>query len=260
MIGLVKGRAVFNGKPTRQWYAKEDSNSPTATLEGIFLTATIDAKEGRDVMSLDIPNAFIQATMPVTSAGEDRVIMKLGGLLLDLLLEIAPEIYADYVVLDNGKRVLYLLVVRALYGMLVSALLWYKQFRKELEKVGFVFNPYDPCIANRMINGKQHTIRFHVDDLMSSHMDPKVNDKFLVWLNKMYGKHGEVKATRGKIHDYLGMTFDFSKKGKVIVSMKDYMCKLVDEFPFDVDGIEPTPAAEDLLQEGTGDSLDKKSS
>jgi hypothetical protein len=29
-----------------------------------------------------------------------------------------------------------------------------------------------------MVNGKQHTIRFHVDDVKASHIDPMVNDKF----------------------------------------------------------------------------------
>ena len=32
------------------------------------------------------------------------------------------------------------------------------------KEIGFVFNPYDPCIANRMKAGGQHTVRFHVDD------------------------------------------------------------------------------------------------
>ena len=49
-----------------------------------------------------------------------------------------------------------------------------------------------------MINGKQHMIRFHVDNLMSSHVDKKVNDNFHKWLNKKYGSYGEVKVTRGK--------------------------------------------------------------
>ena len=122
---------------------------------------------------------------------------------------------------------LYLQVLRALYGMLVAALLWYRMFRKDLEGQGFEFNPYGPYVCNRVIDGKQHTVMFHVDDLMSSHVDAKVNTEFLAWLNAVYGKHGEVKATRGMIHDYLGMTLDFSVKGKVIVSMKDYMRKLV---------------------------------
>ena len=56
----IKSRLVYNGKPTRSWLSKEDTSSPTVTMEGIFLTAIIDAKEGRDVLSADIPNAFIQ--------------------------------------------------------------------------------------------------------------------------------------------------------------------------------------------------------
>ena len=60
--------------------------------------------------------------------------------------------------------------------------------------------------------GKQHTIRFHVDDTMSSHKNKKVNDEFHEWLNKMYGKYGNVKVYHGKKHDYLGMNFDFQKK------------------------------------------------
>jgi len=46
--------------------------------------------------------------------------------------------------------------------------------RASLEEYGFVFNRYDPCIANRMINGKQLTIRFHVDDVLASHMEQAV--------------------------------------------------------------------------------------
>jgi hypothetical protein len=56
--------------------------------------------------------------------------------------------------------------------------LWYKKFRGELERKGFKFNPYDPCVANRTENGSQHTLLFHVDDLKSSHKDSKVNGQF----------------------------------------------------------------------------------
>ena len=57
--GRVKGRTVYNGKPTRQWIGKEDTASPTASTEGTFITGVIDAHENRDMMSGDIPNAFI---------------------------------------------------------------------------------------------------------------------------------------------------------------------------------------------------------
>ena len=48
------------------------------------------------------------------------------------------------------------------------------------------------------MNGNQHTVRFHIDDLLSSHVDPKVNDRFQEWLEKMYGKYKAVGPTRGK--------------------------------------------------------------
>ena len=98
--------------------------------------------------------------------------------------------------------------------MLVAALLWYKKLKKDLEGIGFRFNPYDPCVCNRMIQNKQHTLRFHVDNLMSSHAEKDVNDKFFDWLNKNYGEHGRVKAKQGNSHDYLRMTFNFKTLGR----------------------------------------------
>jgi hypothetical protein len=71
---------------------------------------------------------------------------------------------------------------KALYGMLQSALLYYKKFKKDIEQIEFKINPYDPCVANRMINGRQHTITWHVDDIKSSHVAERVNDDFLHWL------------------------------------------------------------------------------
>ena len=97
--------------------------------------------------------------------------------------------------------------------MLIAALLWYQQFKADLEQAGFKFNSYDPCVANRRVNGAMQTVKFHVDDLKSSHVDSRVNDNFLSWLNSKYGKHGEVKATRGKVHDYLGMKFIYGEDG-----------------------------------------------
>jgi len=83
-----------------------------------------------------------------------------------------------------------------------------------LESVGFKFNEYDPCVANRIVTGKQHTVRFHVDDILSSHVDTNVNDEFLKWLNDKYGGMKKVSARRGNINKYLGMIIDFSTKGR----------------------------------------------
>jgi hypothetical protein len=256
----IKGRMVYNGKPTREWLTREESTSPTASLESIMLTAIVDTKEDRDVMTCDIPNAYIQAELPNLGPDDERVIMKITGVLVDLLVNISPEVYGPYVVTDKHKKVLYVQVLRGLYGMLYSGIVWHTKLRSDLEGNRYVFNPYDPCVANKIVKHKRHTVRFHVDDLMCSHKDPKVNDEFEKWLNKTYGEHGNVTTTRGGIHDYLGMTFDFSEKRKVKIDMINYMEAMVEDFSvkYKKTDTAPTPAAEDLFAEGESKNLDIK--
>ena len=92
-------------------------------------------------------------------------------------------------------------------------------------------------------------IRFHVDDIKSSHVDKKVNDKFLAWIERTYGKKGKVKSTRGNVHDYLGMIFDYSTKGKVRVDMTKYMKKMVVDLEkkYVLNNTASTPASNDLF-------------
>ena len=102
----VKGRMVYNGKPSREWLTREDAASPTASLESIMITGVIDTKEERDVMTADVPNAFIQAPMPEVKPNEDRVMMKITGVLVDMLVQLCPEVYGPYVVFENGRKLL----------------------------------------------------------------------------------------------------------------------------------------------------------
>lgn len=134
-------------------------------LESIFLTAVIEAKERRNIMTLDIPNAFIQTKV---ENEEDKVIMRIRGRLAEYMEMIAPEIYSPFIVLEKGKKVLYCEVQNAIYGTLKVALLFYKKSQKDLEDIGFGFNQYDACVANRYIDGNQQTVVFHVEDLKVS--------------------------------------------------------------------------------------------
>ena len=60
----IKGRMVYNGKPTWEWLLREYSEIPTAALEIIMITSIVDAKEERYVMSADVQNALIQNKIP----------------------------------------------------------------------------------------------------------------------------------------------------------------------------------------------------
>ena len=59
----IKGRTVCDGKPTKEWSSHEESASPTALMEGTFLTTLMDAWEKHDSMTADTPNKFAQAKL-----------------------------------------------------------------------------------------------------------------------------------------------------------------------------------------------------
>ena len=67
-----------------------------------IITAVIDAFEGRDVMSSDVPNAFIQTNCD----SEEEIIMKISGQLVWVIVRLKRE-YAEFVTWENGQPVLY---------------------------------------------------------------------------------------------------------------------------------------------------------
>ena len=56
-----------------------------------------------------------------------------------------------------------------------------------------------------------------------------------------------LKATRGPIHDYLGMNMKFSTPGCVSFDMIPYIKKILDDFPEKMTGVASSPAADHLF-------------
>ncbi len=117
--GKIKARSCANGSVQREHVAKEEAAAPTVALESVFVTATIDAKEKREVVTIDIPGAFLHAD------NDDYVIMKMNGSLEELMVKTDPKIYHKYVTIEKGRQVVYLCLQKALYGMMKSVLLFY---------------------------------------------------------------------------------------------------------------------------------------
>jgi Reverse transcriptase (RNA-dependent DNA polymerase) len=134
------------------------------------------------------------------------------------------------VIEEGSSKVLYLRVKKAIYGMLESALLFYKKLSGDLMKFGFQVNPYDPCVAKKLINQAQMTVSWHVDDLKISHRDERVVSDFISWIKQQYGKIGEVKVKRGKVHEYLGMKLHYGVEGHVSIDMIDYVKSILEGF------------------------------
>jgi hypothetical protein len=223
---------------------KDETTSPTVMNENVFITACIDAHEERDVATVDVPGAFLHTHV---DPEDDTVHMILQGVLAELMVKVDPKLYRKYVIYDSkGRMILYVEMQKALYGMLKSALLFYKKLVGDLEGAGFKLNPYDPCVANKIVNGTQMTVIWHVDDLKISHKNPEAVTKVIKYLDGIYPG---VKVKRGKHHEYLGMDFDFATKGQVAVGMTDYMMRVIKEFPEDLgNATAPTPAQEFLFK------------
>jgi hypothetical protein len=114
-------------------------------------------------------------------------------------------------------------------------------------------------VANKKVKVKQFTITWHVDDLKLSHVDVKVVDEMISWLKSIYGE--DMRVSRGKKHDYLGMELDYLVPGEVRVTMVDYLKRVITKFPEVITGGATSPAAENLFTvrpEGECEPLEEK--
>ena len=70
--------------------AKEEAASPTVALESVFVTTAIDMRENREVVTIDIPGAFLHAT------NDDYVVMRMDGTLAELMAKTDPKLSRKY--------------------------------------------------------------------------------------------------------------------------------------------------------------------
>jgi hypothetical protein len=123
----------------------------------------------------------------------------------------------------------------ALYGTMVSSMLYYRKFVKSLTDIDFVINPYDLFVANKMIEGDHMDICFHVDDCKLIHGKTKVMDSRIEYLRQEYDSSfedgsGVMTVSRGKIHKYLGINLDYTVRGQFKITMFDCVDKILTSF------------------------------
>ena len=241
--GKIKGRGCADGRKQRLYKSKEDTTSPTITTEALFLTCLTDAIENRYVVTCDVPGAFMHSDI------DELVHLKLEGEIAELLIKVDPT-YVEFVSKEKGKTVIYTELSKALYGTLQAALLFWQNLSDFLIKeCGFVVNPYDWCMVNKDINSKQCMIGWHVDDLKIPHVDKNVVEDIIKALDSKYGNESPITVHRGPIQEYLGMTINYTVKGKVSFSMPQYVEDLLSEYPESImKGTSTAPAANHLFQ------------
>jgi hypothetical protein len=227
----LKARLVAGGDmQDRSVYT--DVSSPTVALQAVFMIAGIAADEGRTVATMDIGGAYLNATMV------EEVLMSLNKTVSELLVACQPQF--KRFLRQDGTCVVKL--EKALYGCVESGKLWNEEICRQLQSMGYLQNPYEDCIFNKTVRGKQITMALFVDDIMATCEDSRAIDEDIATLRV---KYKEVTVHEGAQHSYLGMNFDFSSKKKVKVTMRGYMDDIVEEY--EIQGHASSPASDDLF-------------
>ena len=105
-------------------------------------------------------------------------------------------------------------------------------------------NPYDKCVANKMIEGYQFTICWYVDDIKFSHkIKSIVNDV----IRKIESKFDKMTITHGNVQSYLGMDLEIKNK-RVHMNMTEYLKDCISDFPERTSLAAKTPATKTLMK------------
>ena len=148
----LKARLVAGGNDQdRTVYASV--SSPTVSLTSIFMIAAIAARERRKVRVIDFVGAYLNAYL------KEEVLMVLDPICSAILVKVDPT-YEQYL---DDKDCITVKLIKALYGCIESALLWFEHLSNSLLEIGFKQNPQDPCVFNLGEGENQCTFCVYVD-------------------------------------------------------------------------------------------------
>lgn len=159
----------------------EDVSAPAVSTTAIFTLLAIAAFLGQQSKSVDIPAAYLNAPLDKT---EKEVYMSLDKKTSEIAVKMRPELaqFLDEHGRINGQ------VDYALYGLVQSAMLWYKHITATLISLGYVQNDVDGCVFNKDVDGTRVTVALYVDDLKIFSVDISLIDKLIDSLSDVYGK------------------------------------------------------------------------
>ena len=213
-------------------YAK---SSPTVATESQFMICAIAASEKRQIMSIDVVSAFLEVEL------DDRthIYMHVDGELARELVTINKR-YKQF--MDCKGRIVVKLL-RAQYGAMESALLFYQKLRMVLEELGFTVNETDQCVFNKMLNGTQCTASFHVDDIFLTHQSERVLEEVA---SDIEGRFTSVKRQKGPEFMHLGVLVSRKDDGSIELSQDLYVRSCCEAWGCTKGAV--TPATSELLE------------
>ena len=116
----TKRKTCADGRPQRWYITKEYTSLPTIYLEDLFTSLIIDAHEGKYVTIFYVPGAYLNTKIPKNKF----ILLKIEEEFLEIMCKVNPKLKKS-VRVENGVKVIYLSLMKDLYGWMEYATLWY---------------------------------------------------------------------------------------------------------------------------------------
>ena len=137
-----------------------DISASTISCESIFMIFAYASQWGAFLTTIDIGGAYLECLLAL----DDHVYVWLDKQIVKLLLEIDPKL--SRFIRPDGRILVKLL--KALYGTIQAARLWYDKLSSVLMDYGFKKHPSDPCVFMMIKEGFITLVGFHVDDILAA--------------------------------------------------------------------------------------------
>ena len=249
-VEKMKSRLVGDGRTQdREFYS--DLKSPTADIESVFMMFKLASRLKLKATKVDFLAAYLNAKIE----DGDHIFMWLTRELTDILIIYFPELKGF--IGKDGRLIVKIL--KALYGLVQSAALWFAMIYGYLTSLGFKSNWVSVCILNMTKDGRELTLILYVDDILILWKDYKDAEWLIEKLNFEFDNSLTHKTSRG--FTYLGMYVEIDKEGRYSVDMEDYQRNAVLSYCKKEEEImeATTPASKELFKlEETAKRLDEK--
>lgn len=238
----IKSRLIAGGH--MQEGIDRPTSSPTVSLTAIMMLAAIAAEEQRVVATLDIGGAYLNAPMK-----NNDTFMILDKKISECLRNLDPR-YQAY---TTRKGTIIVRLKKALYGCRESGLLWFQTLSRFLSSKGYIANPYNKCVMNKVSGQIQTTCALYVDDIFISGTDERIVDELI---NDLRAEFKEISVTQGREHSYIGMHFVFDRDRRCVdIDMNGYVSDILETY--EVEGTSPSPASRELFMTSESPALDE---
>lgn len=152
--------------------------------------------KNRQVVTCDIPGVFLRLNWPA----DKPTCLRFDGTMIDMLCEIDNSLKDKIIHTKIGQKFMFGKLNKAVYGTLLGPILFYEKLAVQIHEWGYVMNPYNVRTFDEMVNGKQITVKFFVDNLHTSCENMSTIDSLIKDLNNKFKTNfQELAVTKGKV-------------------------------------------------------------